>query len=130
MQIEGPSFALEKRCAHDPVLIRHPDRAEYDQWLASGNVVREMTLAPELPGASELIETLATVGIRPCGGHTDAWAEDGAAAPAHGMRKVPHTYNCMSSANLKLIPRAFAPRKIAPRTLQRVIPIETNLVRQ
>ena len=105
VHIEGPYFAMEKRGAHDPALIRHPKREEYEQWLAYGNVVRQMTLAPELPGALELIETLATAGICPSGGHTDAWAEDGAAAFAHGMRKVTHTFNCMSTARRRGIYR-------------------------
>ncbi|MGV3533965.1 MAG: N-acetylglucosamine-6-phosphate deacetylase [Chthoniobacteraceae bacterium] len=105
VHIEGPYFAMEKRGAHDPALIRHPKREEYEQWLTYGNVVRQMTLAPELPGALELIETLATAGIRPSGGHTDAWAEDGAAAFAHGMRKVTHTFNCMSTARRRGIYR-------------------------
>jgi N-acetylglucosamine-6-phosphate deacetylase len=105
VHIEGPYFAMEKRGAHDPALIRNPNRAEYEQWLAYGDVVRQMTLAPELPGALELIETLATAGIRPSGGHTDAWAEEGAAAFAHGMRKVTHTFNCMSTARRRGIYR-------------------------
>lgn len=105
VHIEGPYFSPEKRGAHDPALIRHPDRAEYEQWFAYGDVVRQMTLAPELPGALELIETLATAGIKPSGGHSNAWAEDGAAAFAHGMRKVTHTFNCMSTARRRGIYR-------------------------
>jgi N-acetylglucosamine-6-phosphate deacetylase len=32
------------------------------------------------------------------GGHSDAWDEEAAAAHAHGMEQVTHTFNCMSSA--------------------------------
>jgi N-acetylglucosamine-6-phosphate deacetylase len=56
-----------------------------------------MTLAPELPGALELIDRLRERNIRVSGGHSDAWDEDAAAAFARGMLKVTHTYNCMST---------------------------------
>lgn len=98
VHIEGPYFALNKRGAHDPELIHAPKREEYEQWLAHSDVITQMTLAPELPGALQLIEVLTTAGIRASGGHSDATDEDAAAAHAHGMRKVTHTFNCMSTA--------------------------------
>jgi N-acetylglucosamine-6-phosphate deacetylase len=98
IHLEGPYFSPEKPGAHVPELIRHPDPAEYESWLAYKDRITQVTLAPELPGALELIETLTRHGIRASGGHSDAWDEDAAAAFAHGMRHVTHTYNCMSSA--------------------------------
>ncbi|MEK0446161.1 MAG: hypothetical protein RLZZ399_1482 [Verrucomicrobiota bacterium] len=98
IHLEGPYFSLEKPGAHEPALIRVPDPAEYEQWLPYKDRITQVTLAPELPGALELIEVLTAHGIRASGGHSDAWDEDAAAAFAHGMRQVTHTYNCMSSA--------------------------------
>ena len=98
IHLEGPYFSPEKPGAHVPELIRHPDPAEYDQWLTHKDLITQVTLAPELPGALELIDTLTRHGIRASGGHSDAWDEHAAAAFAHGMRHVTHTYNCMSSA--------------------------------
>ena len=98
IHLEGPYFSLEKPGAHDSALIRHPDPAEYNQWLEYKDRITQVTLAPELPGALEFIETLTSHGIRASGGHSDAWDEEAAAAFAHGMRHVTHTYNCMSSA--------------------------------
>ncbi len=96
--IEGPYFSPAKPGAHRIDLIRNPHPAEYEQWLRQPECITQMTLAPELPGALELIEALIECGIRPSGGHSDAWDEDAAAAFAHGMRQVTHTFNCMSSA--------------------------------
>ncbi len=56
-----------------------------------------MTLAPELPGALELIKQLAERGIKASGGHSDAWEEEALAGFERGMRQVTHTFNCMSS---------------------------------
>jgi len=96
--IEGPYFSKEKPGAHRIELIREPRRAEWERFLEYRDVITQMTIAPELSGALELIETLATLGIRVSGGHSDAWDEDAAAGFAHGMRQATHTFNCMSTA--------------------------------
>jgi N-acetylglucosamine-6-phosphate deacetylase len=98
VHIEGPYFSPEKPGAHRPDLIRNPNPAEYERWLSFADCITQMTVAPELPGAIKLIETLIEAGIRVSGGHSDAWDEEAADAFAHGMRQVTHTFNCMSSA--------------------------------
>ena len=98
VHLEGPYFSKEKPGAHRIDLIRHPRPAEYESWLVHKEAITQMTLAPELPGALELIEALDEAGIRVSGGHSDAWDEEAASAFAHGMRQVTHTFNCMSSA--------------------------------
>ncbi|HEX8297356.1 MAG TPA: N-acetylglucosamine-6-phosphate deacetylase [Chthoniobacteraceae bacterium] len=98
VHLEGPYFSPEKPGAHRRDLIRNPQRAEWEQFLPHADVLTQITIAPELPGALELIETFSRAGIRVSGGHSDAWAEEASAAFAHGMRQVTHTFNCMSSA--------------------------------
>lgn len=98
IHIEGPYFSKEKPGAHTLHLIRNPNPLEYEDWLNYSKRITQFTLAPELPGALELIEDLQAHGIRASGGHSDAWDEEAIAAFAHGMRQVTHTYNCMSSA--------------------------------
>lgn len=98
IHIEGPYFSKEKPGAHPLDLIRNPDPKEYGAWLKYSKLITQMTIAPELPGALQLIEALQAHGIRASGGHSDAWDEEASAAFAHGMKQVTHTYNCMSSA--------------------------------
>jgi len=98
VHIEGPYFSKEKPGAHPLELIRNPNPEEYGAWLKHKERITQMTLAPELPGALELIEALERHGIRASGGHSDAWDEDAAAGFACGMRQVTHTFNCMSGA--------------------------------
>src|SRR3954471_13556716 len=97
VHIEGPYFSKDKPGAHPIDLIRNPSPAEYERWLSFDDCITQMTLAPELPGAIKLIETLVQAGIRVSGGHSNAWDEEAAEAFAHGMRQVTHTFNCMSS---------------------------------
>jgi len=98
IHIEGPYFSKEKPGAHPLELIRNPNPEEYGAWLKYRERITQMTLAPELPGALELIEALERHGIRASGGHSDAWDEAAAAGFACGMRQVTHTFNCMSGA--------------------------------
>jgi N-acetylglucosamine-6-phosphate deacetylase len=97
VHIEGPYFSPGRPGAHVPELIRNPDPREYAEWLDFAEVITQMTVAPELPGALPLIAELTARKIIASGGHSDAWDEDAAAAFAHGLRQVTHTYNCMSS---------------------------------
>ena len=96
--IEGPYFSKEKPGAHRLDLIRAPKREEWERFLESRSAITQLTVAPELPGALELIEAFASLGIRVSGGHSDAWDEEAAAGFAHGMRQATHTFNCMSTA--------------------------------
>jgi N-acetylglucosamine-6-phosphate deacetylase len=98
VHVEGPYFSVEKRGAHLPSLLRNPEPAEWRQLLDHADVIKQMTLAPELPGALPLIEALAKHGIIASVGHSDAWDDDIAAAFAHGLRHATHTYNCMSTS--------------------------------
>jgi N-acetylglucosamine-6-phosphate deacetylase len=62
--LEGPFLAPVRKGAHDPALLRTP--AELDPALldAALDGLRIITIAPELPGALELIARLAGLGTR------------------------------------------------------------------
>ena len=98
IHVEGPYFSREKQGAHLPEWIRNPTPADYAPLLEWAGAMTQMTLAPELPGALELIEALRARGVRVSGGHSDAWDEEACAAFVHGMEGVTHTFNCMSTA--------------------------------
>ncbi|HWL52496.1 MAG TPA: N-acetylglucosamine-6-phosphate deacetylase [Chthoniobacteraceae bacterium] len=102
IHVEGPYFSPQKPGAHRLELIRNPTPADYEPLLpfgeGDGRVMLQMTLAPELPGALELIDRLRRRGVRVSGGHSDAWDEEACAAFTHGMEGATHTFNCMSGA--------------------------------
>jgi N-acetylglucosamine-6-phosphate deacetylase len=97
--VEGPYLAREKCGAQSPAFIRNPDPAEYAGWLGREGLVTQMTLAPELPGALELIDALLEREMIPSGGHTAARWEQAAAAVDRGLCQATHLFNCMSSAS-------------------------------
>jgi N-acetylglucosamine-6-phosphate deacetylase len=73
--VEGPFISAEEgpRGAHPKEHVRPPDRDEFDrlQEAADGGI-RLLTLAPETPGALELIEYAASRGVVVSIGHTGA----------------------------------------------------------
>jgi N-acetylglucosamine-6-phosphate deacetylase len=73
---------------------RDPDLALLERLLAAGRVT-QVTLAPELPRADELIRLLLERGIVVAAGHTDALADEAHAAFDLGVSTVVHIFNAM-----------------------------------
>jgi N-acetylglucosamine-6-phosphate deacetylase len=95
--VEGPFLSPEKHGAQPREFILQPRPALVAQLLEKSAAMQRVTLAPELPGACDLIVRLANLGIASSGGHSAAWDEEARTAFACGMRQVTHTFNCMSS---------------------------------
>ena len=98
VHVEGPFISKAKPGAQRGEFIQDPSPAAVRQLLEYADVLKRVTIAPELPGALEAIEVFHSHKISVSGGHSDAWDEDARAAFEGGMRSVTHTFNCMSSA--------------------------------
>jgi N-acetylglucosamine-6-phosphate deacetylase len=98
VHVEGPFISKAKAGAQRAEFIRDPSPAVVGQLLEHAEVIKRLTIAPELTGALEAIETFRARGISVSGGHSEAWDRDAQAAFNRGMRSVTHTFNCMSSA--------------------------------
>jgi N-acetylglucosamine-6-phosphate deacetylase len=97
VHLEGPFISKEKRGAHDPAHIAPPSVQSYERWSrACGGRIRQMTLAPELPGALDLIRRLARDGVVASVGHANCAAAVAAEAFEAGATKATHLYNAMS----------------------------------
>jgi N-acetylglucosamine-6-phosphate deacetylase len=105
VHVEGPFISKSKPGAQRASLIRKPTRRMYKPLLEQSDVIKRMTLAPELPGSIALIDELRKKSISVSGGHSDAWEDDARAGFEHGMRGVTHTFNCMSSTRRRGIDR-------------------------
>jgi N-acetylglucosamine-6-phosphate deacetylase len=98
VHVEGPFISRARPGAQRVEFIREPD-AESATWLLQyADVIKRITIAPEVSGALAFIEALSSRGVAVSGGHSDAWDVDARAAFDRGMRHVTHTFNCMSSA--------------------------------
>ena len=95
--VEGPFISREKRGAQRADFIVTPRAELVAALLENSEAIKRLTLAPEVPGALDLIVRLTRAGIASSGGHSNAWEEEARAAFERGMRQVTHTFNCMSS---------------------------------
>lgn len=92
VHLEGPFLAPRRKGAHPPALLRAVDIA-YQRELCAAAPVRLVTLAPELPGALDLIRELTASGITVSIGHTDATAAQAHAAFDAGATAHTHVWN-------------------------------------
>lgn len=105
VHVEGPFISKARAGAQRAEFIRDPDADLFDQLLALADVIKIVTLAPELPGVLALIDRLRLHNIIVSGGHSDASDLEARAAFEYGMRQVTHTFNAMSSARRRGIYR-------------------------
>lgn len=92
--VEGPFIAPTRAGVHDPARLQAPDLGAVADWSpASG--VRMVTLAPELPGALEVVAALVASGVVASAGHSAATFDEARAGFDAGIRTVTHVFNAM-----------------------------------
>jgi N-acetylglucosamine-6-phosphate deacetylase len=96
IHLEGPFISHAKRGVHPPPDIQPPSIPLFErmQQAARGNI-RLMTIAPETPGALDLIAFATQQDTRVSLGHSDATAEQTREAIAAGAVSATHTFNAM-----------------------------------
>ena len=94
LHLEGPMLSAARKGAHPAAHLTPPSAAVIDEWAPETGVI-VATIAPELPGAIDLVATLAARGVVVSIGHTDADAATFALARAAGARYVTHLFNAM-----------------------------------
>ncbi len=96
IHLEGPFVSHLKRGVHPPEYLLLPEIALFDRFQqAARGQIRLITLAPEVPGALDLIHHATTSGVRVSLGHTNATAAETRAAIAAGATSATHTFNAM-----------------------------------
>jgi N-acetylglucosamine-6-phosphate deacetylase len=94
--LEGPYINPVRKGAFPPQWLRTPSADEYRELFeASGGNVRQVTLAPELPGADALIDAVVASGAVAAIGHTDATYEQAMRAIERGCTHATHAFNAM-----------------------------------
>ena len=95
LHLEGPFLSPAKRGAHPEPLLRPPTLAAIEGWSREGGVA-VVTVAPDLPGALEVLEALVQRGVVVSLGHTPATAGQVNAAIDVGASWVTHLFNAMA----------------------------------
>ena len=96
IHLEGPFLSHKRRGVHPPEYLVEPTLEIFERlWQAAHGHVRMMTIAPELPGALEVIAEAARRKVCVSIGHSDATLEAARAGVRAGARHATHTFNAM-----------------------------------
>jgi N-acetylglucosamine-6-phosphate deacetylase len=96
IHLEGPFLSHEKRGVQPAEHLLAPSTATFDRMVDAGRGhVRLITIAPELPGAEELIRHAVSRGVRVSMGHSNATMAEAKAGVAAGATSATHTFNAM-----------------------------------
>jgi len=96
IHMEGPYINPEKKGAQKEEDIKKISIEEFLEFnQASGNLIRLVTIAPEMPGAIGLIKYLYKQGIIASVGHTNATYVQVQAGIQAGLSHVTHAFNAM-----------------------------------
>jgi len=96
VHFEGPFISRARRGVHPEQWIADPSGSLFRRLLsAAQGKARMLTLAPELPGAQELIADALRAGLVVSLGHTNASYAEAMAAISRGARHAAHVFNAM-----------------------------------
>ncbi|WP_440710076.1 N-acetylglucosamine-6-phosphate deacetylase [Herbiconiux sp. YIM B11900] len=94
--LEGPFLAPSRKGAHNPSFLIAPTPDAVSRLIEAGRGhLRQVTVAPELPGALDAIDRFVAAGVVVAVGHTEATAEQAHEAFDHGATLLTHAFNAM-----------------------------------
>ncbi|NUU49750.1 N-acetylglucosamine-6-phosphate deacetylase [Curtobacterium luteum] len=116
VHLEGPFLSPQNKGAHNAAFLLDPTPDAVDTLLGAGaGVVRQVTIAPELPGALDAIERFVAAGVTVAVGHTVCSYEQASAAFDAGATLLTHAYNAMPGIHHRApgpIPAAVADDRV------------------
>jgi N-acetylglucosamine-6-phosphate deacetylase len=96
IHLEGPFLSQKRRGVHPPEYLVTPTVEIFDRlWQAARGYARMMTIAPEIPGALEVIAEASRRRVCVSIGHSDAEMTVAQDAVNAGARHATHTFNAM-----------------------------------
>ena len=97
--LEGPFISPSRVGAQNPAFVRAPADVPAGDLEPLLDGLRLITIAPESPGAIDLIGWLSERGVTPSLGHSVATAEEAQSGYAAGARSTTHLFNAMSGVH-------------------------------
>jgi N-acetylglucosamine-6-phosphate deacetylase len=96
IHLEGPFLSHKRRGVHPPEYLVEPTIPVFERlWQAARGHVKMLTIAPEIPGAMDVIAEAARRNVCVSMGHSDAEMPVAQRAVTAGARHATHTFNAM-----------------------------------
>ena len=97
LHLEGPFLNKEKHGAFNPAWIHNPEVDETRSYLDAGcGWIKQISMAPELPGVEQSAQLLADAGVVISLGHSNTNYENASTALKGMFSHVTHTFNAQS----------------------------------
>jgi len=96
VHVEGPYLSIERKGAQNPKFIKSPDDEEVEKLLEYKEIIKVITIAPEIENALKFIKIFEKNGITTALGHSAATYEDFSKAHMAGSRRITHFFNGMN----------------------------------
>lgn len=101
VHLEGPYLSVKNRGAQKLEELAAPLVDDYSYMLEYADVIKTVTISPELEGADKMAKDLTEKGIMVSGGHDDGIYPEFMPAIENGMRHATHLYCAMSELRFK-----------------------------
>lgn len=96
LHLEGPFLSSQRPGTHPVGHLRLPDWGLLSRWMGAAPISM-VTIAPELPGALDVIARASNAGVLVSLGHSAATAAEAHAGFDAGARTVTHVFNAMTT---------------------------------
>ena len=96
VHLEGPYLSFQNKGAHAPAYLKVPAEDDYGYILENADVIRQITISPELDGCVELTEKLVEKGIVVSMGHDNAILPEFLPVVKAGASNLTHLFCAMS----------------------------------
>ncbi|MFC5404584.1 N-acetylglucosamine-6-phosphate deacetylase [Cohnella soli] len=98
IHLEGPYLNVARKGMQNPQHLRHPNLRELELiFREAEDLIKMVTIAPELPGGIELIHDLLRRNVVVAVAHSDATYEEAQLAFREGATHITHCFNAMPS---------------------------------
>jgi N-acetylglucosamine-6-phosphate deacetylase len=94
--LEGPFISEARKGAHNPAFLQTPADVPWSDIEPLVDGLRMTTIAPEIPGALDLIRRLCGLGVRVAIGHSAATLDQAIAGYDAGGTNTTHLFNAMT----------------------------------
>ena len=101
VHLEGPFLSVKNRGAQKLEQLASPDRDDYSYIIEYSDVIKTVTISPELPGADKMTRELTEAGILVSGGHDYGIYPEFMPAVEAGLAHLTHLFCAMSDLRFK-----------------------------
>ena len=101
VHLEGPYLSFQNKGAHAPAYLKVPAEDDYGYILDNADVIRQITISPELEGSVELTKKLVEKGVVVSMGHDNAILPELLPVVKAGASNLTHIFCAMSMVVMK-----------------------------